>query len=134
MERGTVFGAQHVLENEAAELLLDTIGWAERVRFGVSGTESDQAAIRLARAATGRRRYLRFEGHYHGWLDNVLVATTDGRTTPASIGQDPAALDPMIVIPFNDPDALEAAFAAHGDDLAAVICEPMMCNNGAIPP
>src|SRR5690606_28017154 len=68
--RGMVYGAQHPLEVEAGVRFLAMVGWAEQVRFGVSGTEAVQAALRLARAVTGRRRFLRFEGHYHGWLDN----------------------------------------------------------------
>ncbi|WP_218871617.1 aspartate aminotransferase family protein [Microlunatus parietis] len=134
MRRGGVFGSQHVLENEAGELFLDSIGWAERVRFGVSGTEADQAALRLARAATGRTRFVRFEGHYHGWLDNVLIKTVDGVTGPASEGQLAHHLDDSIVLGFNDPVALARAFDEHGGEIAAVILEPMMCNSGAIPP
>jgi len=134
MRRGGVFGAQHVLENEAAEILLDCLGWADQVRFGVSGTEADQAALRLARAATGRTKIIRFEGHYHGWLDNVLIKTVDGVTGPASKGQPAHQLADSITVRFNDPDGLATVFAEHADEIAAVILEPMMCNNGAIPP
>ncbi|NED97834.1 aspartate aminotransferase family protein [Phytoactinopolyspora alkaliphila] len=131
--RGSVFGAQHVLENEAGELFLDTIGWAERVRFGATGTESDQAALRLARAATGRQKFVRFAGTYHGWLDNVLVKTVDGVTGPGSRGQLAHHVADSYVLPFNDVAALDATLSAH-DDIAAVIVEPVMVNNGVIPP
>ena len=134
MRRGGVFGSQHVLENEAAELFLDSVGWADQVRFGVSGTEADQAALRLARAATGRTKIIRFEGHYHGWLDNVLIKTVDGVTGPASDGQLAHYLDDSIILGFNDAEALAATFADRGGEVAAVILEPMMCNSGAIPP
>ncbi len=132
--RGTVFGAQNALEGQAAELMLDSLGWAEQVRFGLTGTEADQAALRVARAATGRTRFLRFEGHYHGWLDNVLARTEQGRSVPASKGQLPTGLAESVVVPFNDAAAVGAAVREHGDDLAAIILEPVMCNNGVIAP
>ncbi|WP_152362319.1 aspartate aminotransferase family protein [Microlunatus speluncae] len=134
MRRGGVFGSQHVLENEAGELFLDSIGWADRVRFCVSGTEADQAALRLARAVTGRTKIIRFEGHYHGWLDNVLIKTVDGVTGPASAGQSAHQLDDSIILGFNDAEALAAVLAERGAEVAAVILEPMMCNSGAILP
>ncbi|MFN8621683.1 MAG: aminotransferase class III-fold pyridoxal phosphate-dependent enzyme [Chloroflexota bacterium] len=132
--QGMVFGAQNSLEVEAADRFLDTLGWAERVRFGVTGTEMVQLALRIARAATGRRRFIRFAGHYHGWLDTTLLAMADGRPVPASRGQLPEALDQSIVLQWNDATALEAALAEHGDDVAAVIMEPMMFNTGSIAP
>ncbi|WP_035812774.1 aspartate aminotransferase family protein [Jiangella gansuensis] len=131
---GIIFGGQHRLELEAAETLLSTIGWADMVRFTVTGTEAVQAAIRLARAHTGRSRILRFEGQYHGWLDNVLLAPTNGRWGPASAGQLRGDLDHTIVIPWNDTSAVDAAFKLYGDDIAAIITEPAMINAGAIPP
>jgi glutamate-1-semialdehyde 2,1-aminomutase len=90
--------------------------------------------LRLARAVTGRRRIVRFEGQYHGWLDNVLIKFEPGPAQAASAGQLPEALDATIVIPWNDLDALSATLAVHGDDVAAVITEPMMLNQGAIEP
>ncbi len=131
---GMVFGAQHPLEIEASELFCDMVGWAEMVRFGSSGTEMVQAAIRAARAATGRRLFVRFEGHYHGWLDNVLLAVGDDGARLASVGQPPEALDESITLPWNDVSAVEAALARRGDDIAAVLMEPMMVNAGAICP
>jgi glutamate-1-semialdehyde 2,1-aminomutase len=131
---GMVFGAQHPLEIEASELFCEMVGWAEMVRFGSSGTEVVQAAIRAARAATGRRLFVRFEGHYHGWLDNVLLAVGDDGARLASVGQPPEALEESITLPWNDVSAVEAALARRGDDIAAVLMEPMMVNAGAICP
>jgi glutamate-1-semialdehyde 2,1-aminomutase len=134
-ERGVIYGAQHPLEVVAARSLLEALGWADMVRFGLSGTEMVQAALRLARAATGRRKFLRFEGHYHGWLDNVLLGSSaDDVPGPASAGQLPSHLDDCIILPWNDVTALEYAMDQHADEIAAVLTEPMMCNNGAVSP
>lgn len=132
--QGVIYGGQHPLEVEAAEAVSGALTWVEKVRFGVSGTESVQAALRLARAATGRRRVIRFEGHYHGWLDNVLMAYRDNSWGPASAGQLASHLDESIVIPWNDANAVARAFADAGDDVAAVIMEPLMINAGVIEP
>jgi glutamate-1-semialdehyde 2,1-aminomutase len=132
--RGMVYGAQHPLEIEAADRFCAQLGWPEMVRFGSTGTEMVQAALRLARAATGRRRFVRFEGHYHGWLDNVLLAPQPGEAVPASAGQPPAALADSILLPWNDEDAVADALERHGDDVCAVLMEPVMLNAGAIAP
>lgn len=132
--RGMVYGAQHVLEVEAAELLCGLTGWPEMVRFGMTGTEMVQAALRLARAATGRRRFIRFEGHYHGWLDNVLLAPEPGATVPGSAGQPPEALAASIVVPWNDLEAVARVLEQRAGEVAAVLMEPMMLNAGAILP
>jgi glutamate-1-semialdehyde 2,1-aminomutase len=131
---GLIYGGQHPLEVDAAEAVCAALGWADMVRFGVSGTESVHAALRLARAATGRDKVIRFEGHYHGWLDGVLMAEHDGAWGPASAGQRPAHLADSIVLPWNDSDALAAALARDGSSVAAVIMEPVMINAGVIEP
>jgi glutamate-1-semialdehyde 2,1-aminomutase len=131
---GTVYGAQHALEVEAAERLCEALEWPEMVRFGMTGTEAVQAAIRLARAATDRPRIVRFEGHYHGWLDNVLVAPESGAAKPASAGQLRAALTDSIVLPWNDLDVLIDALDREGDAVGAVLMEPAMLNTGSIAP
>ena len=131
---GMVFGGQHQLEVEASERLCEMLGWADMVRFGSSGTEVVQAAIRAARAATGRRRFIRFEGHYHGWLDNLLIAVGDSGAGPASDGQPADALEDSLILPWNDLAEVEKAFAQHPNDFAAVLMEPMMVNAGAIVP
>jgi glutamate-1-semialdehyde 2,1-aminomutase len=134
VSRGMVFGAQHVLEVEAVEKLLTAIGWADMARLGVSGTEAVHAALRLSRAATGRRRVIGFAGQYHGWLDTVLMAHGPDGARPGSAGQPAEYLADWLITPFNDVAALERQFAAHPGQIAAVILEPMMCNSGAIPP
>ncbi|HEY3185328.1 MAG TPA: aminotransferase class III-fold pyridoxal phosphate-dependent enzyme [Gaiellaceae bacterium] len=132
--KGNVYGAQHPLEVAAAERLCAVLEWPEMVRLGMTGTEMVQAAIRLARAATGRRRLVRFEGHYHGWLDNVLLAPEPGPAAPASAGQPAEALADSIVLAWNDLGALTELLDREGEDVCAVLMEPMMLNAGAIPP
>jgi glutamate-1-semialdehyde 2,1-aminomutase len=131
---GMVFGAQHRLEVEAATKMCQALQWPEMVRFGSSGTEMVQAALRLARAATGRSRFIRFEGHYHGWLDNVLVKVGDDGAGPASAGQLTSHLEDSILLPWNDLEALTVVLERHQGEVAAVLMEPMMVNAGAIEP
>ncbi|MEU3274255.1 aminotransferase class III-fold pyridoxal phosphate-dependent enzyme [Saccharomonospora sp. NPDC006951] len=132
-ERGLIYGGQHKLEVEASEVVCEALGWPDMVRFGVSGTESVQAALRLARAATGRKRVIRFEGHYHGWLDNVLAAEGSSGWGAASAGQLPGHLDDFAFIPWNDEDRFARAIKEE-PDVAAVIMEPIMINAGVIEP
>jgi len=131
---GMVFGAQHTGEVEAVEKLLAAIGWADMARLGVSGSESDHAALRLARGATGRRLVVRFAGLYHGWYDSVLMAWDGNTGTVASKGQYEDQLADWVVLPYNDLGAVQALFAERGDEIAAVILEPMVCNSGALLP
>lgn len=131
--KGMLFGASHALEVEAAELVLEALGWADRLRLGLTGTECVQAALRLCRAATGRRRFVRFDGHYHGWLDNVLIGPGGG-SRPASEGQVAEHLADSFVLGWNDADALAALLREHGDTICAVIMEPVMVNTGGIEP
>ncbi len=134
-ERGLIYGAQHSGEVEAGEIFLDTLGWPDMVRFGLSGTEMVQAALRLARAVTGRETFIRFEGHYHGWLDNVLLAyDAQGNPIPASPGQLASHVDDSIVLPWNDVEVVEEVLAGRGNEIAAIIMEPFMCNSGAVMP
>jgi glutamate-1-semialdehyde 2,1-aminomutase len=139
--RGFTFGAQHDLEIEVAEQLTNIIPCADLVCFANSGTEIVQIALRLARAATGRSKLLKFEGHYHGWDDSVLVSyhptspQLDGdglAPVPVGAGQLPARH--TVIAEWNNIDSVNAAFAAHPSEISAVICEPMMCNSGCIPP
>jgi glutamate-1-semialdehyde 2,1-aminomutase len=142
LDRGFLYGGQSPVEAEAAELFCALVPCAEKLRFCGSGSEAVQAALRLARAATGRRIVLKFEGHYHGWFDSVLVsvaATPDNAGDPAhpnrnpgSAGQDETAWGNVEVLAWNDLPALEARLAER--DVAAVIMEPAMCNAGAIAP
>jgi glutamate-1-semialdehyde 2,1-aminomutase len=93
-----------------------------------------QAAMRIARNATGRRNVLRFHGHYHGWFDNIQIRSEGARAEPGSLGQLPDALDPTLTIEWNDPQAFATALSEYGDTIAAVVMEPMMLNAGAIMP
>jgi glutamate-1-semialdehyde 2,1-aminomutase len=144
MRRGQLFAGQHELEVEVAEALVRVVPCAELCRFGVSGSELVQAAMRLARAVTGRTLILRFEGHYHGWFDNVLlnVATPPEQAGPrehpqlrlGSAGQTASVLGDYLLLPWNDLELVEQLFAERGHEIAAVMTEPMMCNTGAIQP
>lgn len=144
MRRGQLFAGQHELEIEVAETLTRLIPCAEMCRFGVSGSELVQAALRLARAVTGRPLILRFEGHYHGWFDNVLLSVAPPldragprerpHPVPGSAGQAASVLADTLVLPWNDLGLVEALFAERGHAIAAILTEPMMCNTSAIPP
>lgn len=131
---GMVYAGQHPLEVAAAEAVCDALGWPERIRFGVTGTEQVQAAMRLARAATGRSKIIRFEGHYHGWLDNILVGPGERGWGPATAGQSAAHLADVIVLPWNDVDAVRRTMAERGTEIAGIITEAMMINSGSILP
>lgn len=131
---GIIYAATHRREIEAAERVLGVLPWADQLRFGSSSSEMIQAAMRIARNATGRRNVLRFHGHYHGWFDNIQIRSDGGRAVPGSLGQIPDALDPTLTIAWNDPEAFTAALREHADTIAAVVMEPMMLNAGAIVP
>ncbi|WP_203432982.1 aspartate aminotransferase family protein [Jiangella asiatica] len=133
--KGMVYGGQHELEVEASEVVCAALGWPDMVRFGVSGTESVQAALRLARAATGRTKVIRFEGHYHGWLDNILMAPdAAGAWGAASAGQLTNHLEDVVVLPWNDAERVAEELRRDGERIAAVIMEPVMINAGVIEP
>jgi glutamate-1-semialdehyde 2,1-aminomutase len=142
IERGILFGGQSEVEFEAAELVCQLLPSAERVRFSSSGTEAVQAALRLARAVTGRGTIVKFEGHYHGWLDNILWSVSpapdrmgaEKAPVPQSgtAGQDEHAGQLVEVLSWNRLDLIEERL--RRGDVAAVIMEPAMCNTGAIFP
>ncbi len=142
VDKGILYAGQSEIEFEAAKILCERIPSAERIRFGSSGSEVAQAAFRLARAATGKRIILKFEGHYHGWFDNILWSTAPGENAAGpedapvkvagSVGQDPIDAAGLDVIGWNDLAKLEARLARG--DIAGVIMEPAMCNQGAIAP
>jgi glutamate-1-semialdehyde 2,1-aminomutase len=134
---GTSFGACTVAEVELAERLREAYPSIERVRLVNSGTEATLSALRVARAATGRDKILKFEGCYHGHGDSLLVKAGSGVATlglPDSPGVPRALAELTVTLPFNDPAALEEAFRIHGNQLAAVIIEPVVGNSGCIPP
>ncbi len=133
--RGLTFGAPHVGEVELAERIARHYPGIERVRFTSSGTEATMSALRLARGATGRDRILKFSGCYHGHSDGLLVAAGSGAITlgePSSAGVPADIARWTSVLPLDDEAALDAFFAEHGDETAAVILEPIPANNGLL--
>lgn len=141
--RGSSFGAPTELEVELAELIVDRVPSIEKVRLVSSGTEATMHAVRLARGATGRDKVIKFEGCYHGAHDAMLVKAGSGvatfsagraATEPGSPGVPRAVAENTLVAPFNDLDAVEALLKSFGDDVAAVILEPVAGNMGCIPP
>jgi len=142
-EKGILFAGQGEDEIIAAELLVQHIPCAEMVRFSSTGSESVHAAIRLARSATGREKILRFEGHYHGWLDTIawngptadldIGPRENPRMRPTTKGQLDSYANSLVVRPWNDLPLLESAFAEHDGQIAAVICDPFASASGLIP-
>ncbi|EIM29965.1 aspartate aminotransferase family protein [Microvirga lotononidis] len=142
IEKGFLFAGQTTVEAEAARLVCELVPSAERMRFGCSGSEVDQAAIRLARAATGRKKIIKFEGHYHGWFDNVLWSTAPAlnaagpENAPVPVagskGQLTETADALVVLPWNNLDLVVERLAQG--DIAGVIMEAAMCNAGAVHP
>ncbi len=136
--RALTFGAQHDLEFEVAELLHRLIPCADLVCFANSGTEIVQVALRLARACSGRKKYVKFEGHYHGWSDEALVAyhppEADSLETPSPVGAGQLPHDSVIVAEWNNRRHVERIFAERGQEISAIICEPLLANSGCIPP
>jgi glutamate-1-semialdehyde 2,1-aminomutase len=134
---GTSFGAPTEAEVELAEAIRDAIPSVEMVRLVNSGTEATMSAIRLARGFTGRDLIVKFEGCYHGHVDSLLVKAGSGVATLGIAdmrGVPKAFCDTTIALPYNRPDAVEDAFRAHGDGIAAVIVEPVAGNMGCVPP
>ncbi len=135
--RGTSFGAPTELESEVAELITGALPSVERVRMTNSGTEACLTAIRLARGATGRPKIVKMIGCYHGHVDALLVKAGSGSLTlgePDSAGVTPGAVGDTLLVHFNDLDALARVFEEHGDQVAAVMLEPIAGNMGLIPP
>ncbi len=137
LDRATVLGLTSRVEVELAELIVEALPSVDQVRFMPSGTEACMTAVRLARGATGRAKVLSFEGCYHGHSDGLLVKRGSGLATlglAGSAGVLPAAAAETIVVPYNNEAALDAAFAQHGRELAAVILEPIAANMGVVAP
>jgi glutamate-1-semialdehyde 2,1-aminomutase len=135
--KGLTFGAPTELELEMAELLTGALPSLEQVRLVSSGTEAVMSALRLARGFTGRSLIVKFEGCYHGHSDFLLVKAGSGALTfgnPTSAGVPPELASKTLVLPFNDPAAVEDCFARFGDDIAAVVLEPVAGNMNFVKP
>jgi glutamate-1-semialdehyde 2,1-aminomutase len=128
----------HQLAGEVAQLIAELVPGIEQVRFANSGTEATQAAIRLARAATGRELVVKFEGHYHGWADHLAAGSgADSAARPArpdSAGIPAGVMESLWTVGWNDAEALAEAIEAAGDRLAAVICEVVPGSGGVLEP
>ena len=137
LDRGIAFGHTVELEVELAERIVDAVDSVEMVRFVTSGTEAAMSAVRLARAATGRDRIVKFAGGYHGHADALLAEAGSGMATlgiPGSPGVPAAAVANTMVLPYNDDEAVAALFDRDGERIAAVIVEPIAGNMGCVPP
>ena len=134
---GTSFGAPTAMETRLARLVADAFPSMELIRMVSSGTEAAMSALRVARGFTGRDRIVKFEGCYHGHSDGLLVKAGSGALTfgvPDSAGVPAAYADLTLALPYNDASAVEEAFRKQGEEIAAVIVEPVAANCGVIPP
>lgn len=127
------------VELDAARAIKERVPSADKVLFGVTGSEVTARAIRLARGVTGRDKIIKFQGHYHGWYDPLCLNVTSdesklGQKDPLSDGLGRNAVDDSIVLPFNDVNAVEETVREHGDDIAAMILEPVAHNMGCVVP
>jgi len=147
LDRGSAFGEPHPLQVEVSRLLIDAVPSFEVVNFNNTGSEAVQAVLRLARSHTGRTKFIKFEGHYHGWMDNVFVSFHPDvnedfgtRENPRPVihnyckGQPRNVLDNMVVVPWNNLDYVRKAFQDHKGEIAAILTEPIMSNCGVIMP
>ena len=135
VKRGTSFGAPTLAENELAELVVEAVPSIEKVRLVSSGTEATMSAIRLARGYTQRATIVKFAGNYHGHVDSLLVAAGSAAATlavPNSPGVTEGTARDTLILKYNDTTALQAAFVEHGQQIAAVIVEPVCGNMGCI--
>ena len=141
MTKFQLLGAQHDLEAQVAQKICELIPCAELAAFSNTGSEAVQLALRLARAYTGKPKFIKFEGHYHGWMDSVLmsyhpVVKEDDRfrPLPASEGQSASVQQDVIILPWNDLKAVETTLAMAHSELAAIIMEPLLCNSSCLMP
>ncbi len=141
---GQLFAGQHELEISLAEKLQQYIPSAELIRFCLDGSTAIHTALRTARAKTGKPKFIRFEGHYHGWLDNVSWGLTldpqamgpleDPVSIPWTQGLPPEVKDEFYLLPWNNLELVEKTLAEHHQEIAAIITEPIMCNSSCVLP
>ncbi|CAA9251193.1 MAG: Glutamate-1-semialdehyde 2,1-aminomutase [uncultured Chloroflexi bacterium] len=144
LEKGVLYAGQHRDEVELALRFCAMVPCADQVRFGSSGSEMDQAALRMARAATGGRLVVKFEGHYHGWFDTILVSVhpplDEAGPEEAPVphlptqGQSAAAAQDVAVLPWNDLGVVKRFLTQHAHETAALIMEPILCNTCVVMP
>ncbi|MGP4067579.1 glutamate-1-semialdehyde 2,1-aminomutase [Halobacillus sp. B29] len=136
-EQGTSFGTPTEIENHLAELVIERVPSIEMLRMVNSGTEATMSALRVARGYTGRDKILKFEGNYHGHGDSLLIKAGSGVATlglPDSPGVPASIAQNTITVPYNDLESVRYVFEEYGEDLAAVIIEPVSGNMGVVPP
>jgi glutamate-1-semialdehyde 2,1-aminomutase len=145
IETGSHFASALEVEVEVAEMLVSLLPHVDKVRFANTGTEACMTAVRMARGITGRRKIIKFEGHYHGWYDGLLVSTNPQPVTtlghpndpvriPDSSGLTPGSWEDTLVCVWNDEQALERVLETHGRNVACIVMEGVMSNMGVIPP
>lgn len=147
LDKGTAFGAPHPLQVEVSKLLVEAVPCFEVVNFNNTGSEAVQAVLRLARAVTGRTEFIKFEGHYHGWMDNVFFSFHPDKGEDIGTRENPKpvihgysrgvarnVLDNAVVLPWNNLDYVKNAFQNHKNEIAAILTEPIMSNCGIIMP
>ena len=145
LDSGTIFGSAAREEGVLARKVTECLPSIELLRFTNSATEAVHIVLRLSRAYTGKLKIVKFEGAYHGWLDNVNISVSPEtlkiaglenapQPIPEQPGIPPSVLQDILVVPWNRLDVVEKTFKRHGDEIAALIVEPIMCNNGVIPP
>lgn len=135
--KGTSFGAPTTLENKLAQLVIDRVPSVEMLRMVNSGTEATMSALRVARGYTGRDKILKFEGNYHGHGDSLLIKAGSGVATlglPDSPGVPESIAKNTLTVPYNDVGSVRYVFENYGEDIAAVIVEPVSGNMGVVPP
>ncbi len=135
LKRGWSYGTAEPYSLELAEIITGALPWVQKIRFVNSGTEAVMAALRVARAATGRNKILKFDGCYHGHVDSMLVRAGSGlaeMASPDSAGVSTNVASETIVVSLNDLAQLEKVFQLHGSEIAAVIVEPVPANNGLL--
>jgi glutamate-1-semialdehyde 2,1-aminomutase len=136
-KKGTSFGAPTEIETEKAKLVVDRVPSIDMVRMVNSGTEATMSALRLARGFTKRNKILKFEGSYHGHADALLIKAGSGVATlglPDSPGVPESVAINTITVPYNDLEAVKLVFEKYGEDIAAIIVEPVSGNMGVVPP